>query len=233
MKTKPLFPILLICLICCSFSLWGQTTTATDTDYGIWQAFGTDITVNPIFKVYLEKQLRYRDKFSNLRSDIMEAGVRVKLRKWIALRLNYRYTILPDRASGATRRRYRFDGNVNLRFKFKVIKKLKSLRFTTRTRLQREFIKDGGFVDTEWELRNRLKFLWPLIPKLSPYFSFEYFKGLGSGARIQDKYRLSLGVEWKITKQATIKPFYHFQRDLVAGISEVSHIFGTKFNYSF
>jgi Protein of unknown function (DUF2490) len=213
----------LIVLICLSGIIYGQETPPnTESDTQMWEAFGIDIEVHPIFKVYLEKQLRYQDRFSNLRSDIMEVGGRLRLNKFAAIRANYRYTIRDND------KRYRFDANLQLNFK------VKNFRLATRSRIQSEYIEDGIFNDSELELRNRFKITYRTKKaKLRPYFASELFLGLRDNKRDRNKLRLTLGTDWRVKKRVSIKFFYHFQTDLVPERSERSHIFGTKFNYSF
>ena len=84
---------LALLLTCLSIAGWGQEPIPVDRETGFWEAFGLNITVNKTFKIYLEKQLRYEENFSNLEADFMEAGVRIRLKRFVAFRLNYRYTI--------------------------------------------------------------------------------------------------------------------------------------------
>lgn len=187
-----------------------------------WQSFGIDIRVHKIFKVYLEKQLRYEERLTNLESDIYEMGAKLYLYKFLALRLNYRYTIRKKN------KRYRFDGNAYLDFR------IKRFDLDFRTRLQSEYIEDGIFNDSELELRNRVQLTYRLNKKIRPYTGLELFTGLGkNNPRERDKIRFSLGVDWRVTGQATITFFYHFQKDLNPDLNDTSHIFGSKFNYSF
>jgi hypothetical protein len=208
-----------------SFSLWAQEPNRKrDTEF--WESFGVDIQLDNRFKLYLEKQLRYEDSFSNLEADLMEAGIRVRLFKFMTFRVNYRYTIRQNN------KRYRFDANLYFNFRLNPSKKWQSVRLSSRTKLQKEYKEDGIFNDSEWELRNRLKLEVPFTRPIRPYLGAEWFKGLGDMGRLRDKLRLTLGVEWRVKGSITIKPFYHFQTDLVSGLSETTHIFGTKLNVS-
>jgi hypothetical protein len=221
MKKRAVISIL---VFCAAFSLFSQERKR-DTEF--WEAFGVDITLSKIFKIYLEKQLRYENRFTNLEADLMEAGVRFRLNRTLAFRLNYRYVIRKNQ------KRFRFDVNGQLYFKWKLFKKLKPLRISLRTRVQREYIEDGIFNDSELELRNRLELTIRLNKKIWPYLGSELFTGLGDNARDRHKLRLTLGTEWNVKKRVTIKFYYHYQTDTVPERSELTHIFGTKFNYSF
>lgn len=204
---------------------WGQEAAQTQRETEFWEAFGLNITVNKIFKIYLEKQLRYEERFSNLEADFMEAGVRIRLKRFAAVRLNYRYTIR------RTHKRYRFDGNLQFNFKVKASGKLKPLRISTRTRLQKEWI-DNVLDEREVELRNRVKMTYRLDKKIWPYMALEWFKGLGDNAGLLDKIRWTTGVEWNVKKRLMIRLYYHYQKDLVKNLTRISHIFGTKFAVS-
>lgn len=216
---------LALLLTCLAAAVWGQDTTPTIRETGLWEAFGLNISVNKTFKIYLEKQLRYEKNFSNLEADFMEAGVRIRLKRFAAVRLNYRYTIR------RTHKRYRFDGNLQFNFKLKPFKKLKPLRIATRTRIQKEWL-DNVLDEREVEFRNRLKMTYRVNKKIWPYFAVEWFKGLGDNAGILDKLRWTTGLEWRVRGRLSIRLYYHYQTDLVANLSRITHIFGTKFDVS-
>jgi len=213
-------------LLCLSFAIFltGQDSVLEKKrDTGFWQAYGISVQVNKMFKVYLDKELRYENKFNNLESDLYGAGVRIRLSKWAALRGNYRYTLR------AKNRRMRFDLDLLLDWSIKPW----HLDVDVRSVLQREYVKDNVFNDSEWEWRNRLKVTYTRWKMFQPYVGLEIFSGLGDNAYERNKLRFSLGLDCRLKKRFTITPFYHFQKDTSALLDEAAHILGMKFGYSF
>lgn len=210
--------ILLTLVICVAFCVFGKEA---ETDLEFWQAFGVDFKPANGFKLYLEKQLRYEDKLTNMESDISEVGLRYKWNKLLSLRVNYRFV------SRSGEKRNRFDGNVCLNLKWKAI------TISNRTRLQKEFIETLEDSESELEFRNRLRVTFTNKKKIQPFLGGEIFIGLGEGADKQNKFRLTGGMDWKVKKRVTLTLFYHYQKELEKDKPDTSHILGFKFNYSF
>ncbi len=211
--------LIITALLFFTFNVLGQSEN-TKVEY--WESFGIDIKISDTFKLYLEKQLRYEDRFSDLRADIMEGGVRVKLIGPLYTRVNYRYTIQREK------KKFRFDGNLIYSFKFK-----KKIKIGLRTKIQKEYLDDGVFIINSLEFRNRVIVSYKINKKFTPYIGGELFLGLGENAGVLDKIRLSTGIEWDIKKRFRMKAFYHLQKDIIKDVNQSSNVFGIKFNYSF
>ncbi|MCP4220762.1 MAG: DUF2490 domain-containing protein, partial [bacterium] len=134
-----------------------ETTSTVD----FWQTFGVDFIPAKGFKLYLEKQLRFEDEFTNLESDISEIGARYRLAKFLDFRVNYRFV------SRTGEKRNRFDGNLQLNFKWN------NLRLTNRVRLQNEAIDDQEDNYSELEFRNRLRLTFKRKAKIRPFVGGE------------------------------------------------------------
>lgn len=210
--------LMLIVLVVFTFGLPAEDVK-TETEF--WEVFGVDFPVGKAFKVYLEKQLRYEGKFTNMESDLSEVGLRYRLSRRLDLRVNYRFV------SRFEEKRNRLDANIYFRFKFG------DFKISNRARFQSEVIEDRGGTETEREFRDRLRLTYTGGKRLSPYCGGEIFVGLGEGGEARNKLRLTGGVNWKVKKRVTVGLFYHFQNDLVKDRSEKDHIFGMKFKYSF
>ncbi len=210
--------ILLMVVICAGFYVFGEEA---DRDLEFWQGFGVDFKPANGFKLYLEKQLRYEDKFTNMESDLSEVGLRYKLNKFLRFRVNYRFV------SRSGEKRNRFDGNVYLNLRWNAVK------VSNRVRLQKEFIETLEGSESELEFRDRLRFTFTNSKRLQPFFGGEIFIGLGEGSDRRNKFRLTVGTDWEVRKRVTLTFFYHYQRDLEKDKPDISHILGLKFNYSF
>ena len=210
--------VVFIILICSALTVYGASD---DADLGLWQSFGVDFKPAKGFKLYLEKQLRCEDKFTNMESDISEVGLRYKASGFLQLRVNYRFV------SRSGEKRDRFDGNVYLNLR------LNAVKISNRTRLQQEFIETLESSESELDFRNRLRITFTNSKKIQPFLGGEVFIGLGDGGDKRNKFRLTAGADWAVTKPVTLTAFYHYQRELEKDNPDTSHIFGLKFNYSF
>lgn len=210
--------VVFIIVICSAFNVYGA---GADSDLGLWQSFGVDFKPAKGFKLYLEKQLRYEDTFTNMESDISEVGLRYKASGFLQLRVNYRF------ASLSGEKRNRFDGNVYLNLR------LNAVKISNRMRLQQEFMETSESRESELDFRNRLRVTFVNNRKIKPFVGGEVFIGLGDGGGKRNKFRLTAGADWAVTKPVTLTAFYHYQRELEKDNPDTSHIFGLKFNYSF
>ncbi len=209
----------------CILILLGMTLTLTADAAGnnpkFWTGFGIDWKPTKNFKLYLEKQLRYEETFTNMESDVSEIGLRFKPAKWLAFRVNYRFTSLEGE------KRNRLDGNVYFNLKWS------NFKLSNRVRLQKEYIDTHDFSDSQLEFRNRLRLTLCKSKVFQPFAGGEIFIGLGDEGKKQNKLRLTTGLDWKPKKRVTVSLFYHFQRDLAEKTNETFHILGCKFRYSF
>jgi len=186
-----------------------------------WEIFGVDWKPVKGLRFDLEKQIRYESTFTNIESDITEVGVRYGLTKWLDIQADYRFVNM------GTEKRNRLDGNVIVGWHWG------SVSISNRVRLQKEFIETTSAKDSELVFRDRLRVTLRRNKALRPFAGGEIFLGLGEDGREQNKYRLTAGLEYSVTKKVTLSAFYHFQRDLSEATNETTHIFACAFHYSF
>ena len=180
------------------------------------------MSVAPGFKLYLEKQIRYEDRFTHIESDLNEVGLGTKFNKYLSFRLNYRFVPF-----SGDELRHRFDGNALIDFP------MSRFHISNRFRIQNENIEDHDGNYSELEFRNRLRIGFDLAKKIKPYFGGEIFLAIGDDATNRNKYRLTAGTVWKVKKRVEVELLYHFQKELRKANADTSHIFLLKFNYSF
>jgi len=194
-----------------------------DSNVEFWQSAVVDFKPAKGLKLYLEKQLRYENKFTYMESDLSEVGLRYRLNKLLDFRVNYRFIYRPM----SNQKRNRLDANLYLNFSWN------EFEISSRSRLQQEYIETLDSKDSELEFRNRLRITYRKNKKVRPFFGGEIFLGLGEEADDQNKFRLTAGTDWKVKKRVTLTLFYHYQEFLESTHSKQSHILGFKFNYSF
>jgi hypothetical protein len=186
-----------------------------------WQIVAFDWKPVPGLSLELERQFRYQDTFVAMESDITEIGIRYKLSDWLAIGGDYRFTALGDE------KRNRFDGNLVLTWRGW------GVEVSNRARLQKEWI---ATLDAKWDelvFRDRLRVTFLPDGKLRPFAGGEIFLGLDEAGKSENKFRLSAGLEYDLSKRVNLSLFYHFQRDLGEKTNETCHIVAGRFCYSF
>jgi opacity protein-like surface antigen len=201
----------------------GLASLVFSADVEFWQSVGVDFKPAKNFKLYLEKQLRYENKFTNTESDLYEVGLRYRFNKFLDFRVNYRFEYRPN----PNEKRNRIDGNLYLNFKWK------TFEISNRCRLQQESINDLETSYSELEFRDRIRLTFRGSKKIRPYFGGEIFIGLGENGEDRNKLRLTAGTDWKLKKRVTLGLFYHYQTFLQSEKNKQINVFGMKFNYSF
>jgi len=206
-------------LIYLPFVAFAQDSNAVNTksDIELWESFSVDFKLANEFKVYIERQFRYYQELSRMKSHFTEIGARYRPIKWLGFRINYRFI------SRMGEKRHRIDANVLQYFQ------LKSFQISNRSRLQKEFIENK---DSETVFRNRLRVKFNQNKKFLPFVGGEIFLGLADN-NDQNQFRLTAGAEWEMMKRFIISLLYHYQKDLLKDKSELTHIFKIKFTFSF
>ncbi len=194
---------------------------ATDEGARFWETFSFNWKPLPGLRLGLEKQLRYEGTFTDLETDVTEFGVGYRVAKWLTVQADYRF--IAERYE----KRDRIDGAIVLGWRWPTVE------VSNRVRLQKEFIESWTGKDTELTFRNRLQVTFRADKALRPYGGGEVFLGLGEGGKALNKYRLTAGIEYDITKKVTLSLFGHYQKDLGETTNESYPIIGGRFHYSF
>jgi hypothetical protein len=202
-------------------SLTAVSGAASGQDLRYWEVFGIGWKPLPGLRLVLEKQLRYEGTFTDLENDISELSVGYKLQDWLELQADYRFI------SQSGEKRNRLDGAVELS------RRWRSIELSSRSRLQAEFITNSTGQETETTFRERIQATFRRDKALQPYISGEIFLGLGEGGKAQNKYRLTAGADYDVTKKASLGLFGVYQKDLSEKTNESYGVLGGRFRYTF
>jgi|GEM_PF-5623044 len=194
---------------------------ASGQDLRYWEVFGVGWKPLPGLKLVLEKQMRYESTFTDLGSDHTELSVSYRLKPWLEVQGDYRFIV----QSGE--KRNRLDAAAVLIWSFSPIE------LSSRSRLQNEAVATTTAASSETTFRERLQAVFRTDKSLQPYVSAELFLGLGENGRAQNKYRLTAGVDYDLTKKATFGFFGIYQQDLGETTNETYGVLGGRFRYTF
>ncbi len=206
--------LLCISLVVCFSCLYAQK--APDTE--LWTGGIFKLRINKAFRAELREQIRFNDNVSSFKSTFTQLGLRYRLNKSFAFKVNFRYIIRPKRD------RLRFSADAYYNWS----KKKFPLSAQYRLRFQNTLRPQSGNSTTY--LRNKVSVDYNLSKLIDPFLSYElYFRFNGKNEfRV---YRLTLGGKWRLNKRIDVSSFYRFQSDIFVKKPDREHIFGLIFSY--
>lgn len=226
MNNKHIFA-LLICISGCLSSL------AQIEDFQVWGGIELDYELNKKTTFYLEQEYRMSDNVAYLSRIITVAGGGYEFNKYITLRGFYRFTYGYDLETQQESDQRLF---ADLILKKKVSDRLK---ISYRSRYQFTF---GGYQGKEmgttpiqyWRNKFNVKYNVPKVA-FNPYAAIEFYYSMNNPMGNEfDKYRITLGTDYKFNKKLAVKAFYRYQKRRVAYKVPLNiYILGLGLNYSF
>ncbi len=192
-----------------------------DSAVQFWEIVGFDWKPVANLKLDFVRQMRYEDTFAAVESDITEVGIGYELNRQFTVKADYRFVGMGDE------KRHRIDGNI--------IFKMGWSRFSVsnRARLQQEFITTLKDSESRLVFRDRLQLAYHPGGALKPYIGGEIFLGVNEAGKSENKFRLTGGLDFDLSKRVTLSLFYHFQKDMGEKTNEIKHIVAGGFHYSF
>ena len=170
----------------------------------------------------LTQEFRFEDNATSINNFFTEAELGYKFFKGFRVDLGYRF-VRNNRNSGY-RSEGRFFSDINYKHKFNRFKLGYRFRFQNQSALGRDATDDD--IVNKFRLRFKLKYNirnW----KFDPYFAAEgfftqttnrinYIPTITEEERVSgfEKYRLTLGTSYDITKKINVGAFYRYEREL-------------------
>ena len=185
------------------------------TDLELWTGAELEFKLNKKFSVSISEQVRFNDRVSSLKKSFTQVGMDYKIGKRFSLSGNYRFTFSPNENVS---RRIALDAN----YKWKEKGKPVSIKY--RLRYQNVF---GG---QRTYIRNKIKFDYNLSKLVYPSVAYELFFRLNGRNEFRVS-RITLGLDWRITKQFEMTTFYRLQDDIFVNSPERQHIVGLMLAY--
>lgn len=197
-----------------------------------WTSAELDIKFNKVWVLEAEQELRIKDKFSAIDEYFTQLYIGYRFIKGFEVGGALRYIQNNDTKGKEQGYESHFRFHFDLSYKHK-LERL-SLRYRLRYQNSNELGKSpmhGDHPDQHIRVRTRISYnlrKW----KLDPIVAVELFYHIERGYdREFDKYRLTLGTQYKIKKFGRIGLFYRFERRLNQTNPEPRHIVMTKYRY--
>ena len=203
----------LLILLILPFSLYAQKPN----DLELWTGGTVNFKFSKILSLDVTEQVRFNTNITAYKKSFSEVGLKINLKKGFGLKPSYRFIVLPG---AAFEHRLSFDG------KYSWSKKGFPLTLGYRMRFQHSFIGSKSY------LRNKIKVGYKLSKLVDPFAAYEiYFRFNGKNEfRVS---RITIGLDWRITKKLHINIYYRIQDDIFIKNPERQHIIGLMLDYKF
>ncbi|MDO5970692.1 DUF2490 domain-containing protein [Flavivirga aquimarina] len=229
---QPLY--LKIILLTLLFTNTGYTQTDDTNDLASWNTIAIEYQLNKKWSFSLEEQLRLKNNVSEIDNYFTELNAEYEIFNNFKLGGGLRYIRKNDN-----------QGNIqgyenHFRFNFDTSYKHEIADFSLKYRLRYQNKNELGVSNAEGDYANQhLRFKTAVVYnikkwKLDPKFSAELFHHFEKGEASEfNKYRLTLGTEYKFKTLGKIGVFYGFEKELNETIPETTNIIGLKYTYKF
>jgi long-subunit fatty acid transport protein len=197
------------------------------SDLEAWTEATVKYKINDSWSIGLDNGFRLKSNASVMDQYLTEFNVKYKFTGNFSTAFGFRYILSNDNTGDVQGlehlNRWNLDGSY----------KLDLSRFTFDTRLRYQSKKEYGSDDaTDNTLRFKLGAEYNIKKwKFDPQFSAEIFKGLTDSEGF-NKYRVTVGTEYKIKKAGTISAFYRIEQDLIGLYSSTNYILGLGYKYT-
>ena len=221
----------LTCLLIAKNS-YGQSDDTNDLES--WNSVNLKYKLNKKWTFDAEVQLRLKDEISEISEYLGELNAQYSVSKAFKLGAGFRYTRENDNVGKVQGYENHFRFHVDATYKHKIND------FSIKYRLRYQNKNELGLSTSEGDFANQhIRFKtsfdynfknW----KLDPIFSAEIFNHFEEGEENGfDKYRLTLGTEYKFKNVGTLGLFYRIEKELNETIPETTNIIGLKYSYTF
>jgi len=221
MKVRKLYLSLLILIL--PHPSFGQ-----NDDFGIWYGISGGYSLGKKLGIEASVLIRTNNNASEIEQAFLEGGLSYKFNKWLSSGVAYRFT------------EYREDNNeFHIRHKWLADIKgsgdIGNLGLSGRFRIQRQdktYFEDANDKIPDYYLRIKIKaeYKTPSFP-VNPNIAFETFSRIFEASeKTIDKYRLSIGFDYKINKNNSVEADYMFERDYFPHLSN-THIVAITYNF--
>lgn len=208
-------PFLAVLVTLLPLSLFSQTK-----DFGIWYGASAGIPITRYLEFNLGGEIRTFEDASKVNEGFGEIGLSLKLIKFLSVAGTYRLTSKIEHEAGYYLR-HKFMADIKGKTNIGRVGLSCRLRFQDQVRT---YIKNATDEEPDYYGRIKLETNYN-IPKshFEPVLYFETFARLfRSTEKRFDKYRLSAGLDYNISKKQRVGVAYIFQKSYLPGLSDMN-----------
>lgn len=204
-----------------------------NSDLANWTTIGLEYKLNKKWSFGIEEQLRIKEDISTIDEYFTQLNAEYSISKKFTLGAGLRYIKENDTDGNIQGYENHFRFNVDASYKHKIND------FTLKYRLRYQNKNELGVSNSDGDYANQhLRFKTAIEYnfknwKLDPKFSAEIFNHFEEGEKNGfDKYRLTLGTDYKLKNAGTINLFYSIEKELNESIPKTTNIIGLKYTYT-
>lgn len=214
--------------------------SSAQKDFGAW--IGTDVRmpINKKIAIGLQLESRFKDNISSVDQSFLSPYMKYDLFKHIDLELSYRLSNNPTSGFFGSDNSHRITFDLGFKELLKAFKIIKSKNLNFDARIRYTHSTSTGDLNNDY-LRTRFKLDYNVSGfKLKPYVSTEFFFHFNDQLTYSaievtsrnrfNKYRLNLGMEYKIGKRHELNLYYMIQPTIES--PNTSFIIGLGYQYS-
>lgn len=205
-----------------------------NSDWASWNTIGIEYKLNKKWSFGLEEQFRLKENFGTVDSYFTELSADYKLFKGFKLGAGIRYIRDNDTNGNIQGYENHFRFQIDAKYKHQI----NNLEIGYRLRYQNKnelgvSVDDGDYANQNIRFKTSLEYNFKNW-KLDPVFSAEIFnKFQKEDDNGFNKYRLTLGTDYKIKNFGKLGVFYRYEKELNVDFPETTNIVGLKYIYSF
>jgi hypothetical protein len=210
------------------FLLLPFTVFAQDNDFGIW--YGASVNKNIIKRLEIDASAMVRtfENAGKVEQGYIEAGLEYKFTDFLSAAASYRLTDKYE--EDLDKYLYQHKIFVDLKGNLKVADFVFACRARFQTRIK-TYDNKNDFTDYTGRIKLKATYKTPSFP-VNPYLYGELFIPMFSSEdEAVEKYRLSTGIEYSLSKKHSIEAEYIFEHDYRPDL--VSHILSICYNLKF
>lgn len=230
-KKRNISPKVLLAVLMVTTLGFSQSEDTSDLES--WNSLGLEYKLNKKWSFELEEQLRLDENISEIAEYFTQLETRYSITKKFDIGLGLRYIRENDNEGNVQGYENHFRYNVDALYKHKIND------FTLKYRLRYQNKNELGVSSTDGDYAKQYLRLKAAVEynfknwKLDPKFAAEIFNRFENGDVDQyNKYRLTLGTDYKIKNFGKLGIFYRIEKDINVAIPETTNIIGLKYTYT-
>jgi len=205
-----------------------------DSDFLTWSIIGVEYKPNKKWNFGLEQQLRLKENSSTIDEYLAELTASYKLVKNFRVGGAVRYMRENDNQGNIQGYENHFRFHVDVTYKHDINDFTLGYRLRYQNKNEIGVSSDeGDYANQNIRLKTSIKYNisnWPLDPKFAAEIFNHFEEGEENGF---NKYRLTLGTDYKIKNFGKLGLFYRLQKQINVDTPETKNIVGLKYTYTF
>lgn len=231
-KTNQLF-LKLVLLNVVLFTNLNYAQTEGDTDWASWNTIRVEYKLTEKWSFGLEEQFRLKENFSETDEFFTQLTADYELFNNFKLGAGFRYIRENDNVGNIQgyENHFRFQVDANYKHKINNFTVGYRLRYQNKNELGVSY-DEGDYVNQNVRFKTSVEYnfkKWSFDPKFSAEIFNRFQEGEDNGF---NKYRLTLGTDYKIKNVGKVGLFYRFEKELNVDYPDTKNILGLSFIYN-